>query len=543
MSDPEVTSVDPTVLIDRASQGSAKPTPKAAVPSPATGSEVVSVDPTDLIDRASQSEAPEPVEPTILVQREAPVRRPNPAPPARPAPAYHRREPEPSAVEPTVLITPTRREPQTSQRPGPSRSPAGPSLWARLTSPRPRPAPRTPAPRGGDRWSPTTRGVLLALAAVAVMGLLVLAIYAATRWLAPTGKLLTITKPEHGTIVGNGIECGTDGSTCSTTLSDNQLVELRALTDDGYLFKGWTGPCSPSGRVLMSEARTCGATFEATPVAPPAVVFSLTIEKPTGGTITFAPDIACGSIDSRCTASVQSGSLVKLDTLPDAGFKLLHFTGDCAPDGVTTMSVARTCGATFGQAAAAALPTGPRSGGGDHAASNTGPHIVQVDKPNPQPVAGPSTPPPAQNPAPAPPQVVPGPPVVKPDDVKPETAEEHAQKEIKRLVSQYCNALQTLDAAKVQQLFSNVDQGVLKDRFRQYKSLQCEITAPPEFNRLDASDAGGAEVKFGMKQVIQMRSGGAPLTVETVVTMVTSRMKYKSDWKIDRVDHVAKPKP
>ena len=51
----------------------------------------------------------------------------------------------------------------------------------------------------------------------------------------------------------------------------------------------------------------------------------------------------------------------------------------------------------------------------------------------------------------------------------------------------------------------------LRDQFRQYKTLRCTITEPPKFERLDASTAGGAQVKFGMKQEIQMRSGGAPI--------------------------------
>ena len=46
-----------------------------------------------------------------------------------------------------------------------------------------------------------------------------------------------------------------------------------------------------------------------------------------------------------------------------------------------------------------------------------------------------------------------------------------------------------------------------------------------------------------MKQVIQMKSNGAPQAVETIVTMVVSRTDLRSDWLIDRVQHEPKPKP
>ena len=58
-----------------------------------------------------------------------------------------------------------------------------------------------------------------------------------------------------------------------------------------------------------------------------------------------------------------------------------------------------------------------------------------------------------------------------------------------------------------------------------------------------ARPAGGAQIKFGMKQVIQMKSSGAPQAVETIVTMVVSRTDLRSDWLIDRVQHEPKPKP
>ncbi len=119
---------------------------------------------------------------------------------------------------------------------------------------------------------------------------------------------------------------------------------------------------------------------------------------------------------------------------------------------------------------------------------------------------------------------------------------EHAKEEIQQLVKEYCAELQTLKPDRIRRLFHLDNERELKARFREYKSLKCTVAAPPEYDRLDAGPAGGAQLKFGMKQVIEMRSGGAPKTLETIVTMLVSRKDFQSPWRIDRVDHAEKPK-
>ncbi|MPY91463.1 MAG: protein kinase [Luteitalea sp.] len=73
---------------------------------------------------------------------------------------------------------------------------------------------------------------------------------------------------------------------------------------------------------------------------------SLTITRPEGGTVS-ASGITCGTVASDCTATLAAGQTVQLRAEPDAGFAFGEFTGDCAPNGRTTMDAARTCGATF----------------------------------------------------------------------------------------------------------------------------------------------------------------------------------------------------
>jgi hypothetical protein len=569
MKDPEVTSIDPTVLIDRASQpAGGQPTgPQRGDSRTAKGPEVVSVDPTVLIDRASQPEAPEQVEPTMLVQREHLPRRSPQAPHRVTAPTSNERSP--LAVDPTVLITPG-----TRPAPGRPKSSAGvgsadASVWLRLKKlgSRQRSSTGRHASSGGTRrgnlWTPGIRGMLLVVAAVAVTALLVLAVIYIAPMFRSTGQLLTVTKPTHGTIVGGGLECGTAGSDCSTTRPDGAMVELTPLADDGYAFSSFTGPCAPSGRIIMSEARTCGAIFEPVSVTSSAVVWPLTITKPSGGTIMFAPDIVCGALEARCSADVSGGTPVKLRVQEEPGYAFLHFTGDCAPEGETTMTQARTCGATFGPAAAAPPSAPPIARVGTR--KSDAPLVTVNPPPESKPGAGTNPPSsstgdfpastnqdrlsagPAQLPQNGP-NVVPGPNPIPIDPNKtppppPITPEDHAKNEIQQLVKRYCSEYQTLQPARIQMVYPNVPQDVLKDRFREYKSLQCTVTAPPEFDRLDASEAGFAQVKFGMKQVIQMKSGGAPQTVETIVTMVLSRMNLHSPWLIDRLNHDLKPKP
>lgn len=106
----------------------------------------------------------------------------------------------------------------------------------------------------------------------------------------------------------------------------------------------------------------------------------------------------------------------------------------------------------------------------------------------------------------------------------------------------YCAALDSLNPARVRGLFHLDNERELRTRYREYKSLKCTISSPPEFDRLDASEAGGAQLKFGMKQVLEMKSGGAPGPTEYIVTMVVSRKGFQTPWLIDRVNYEVKPK-
>ena len=517
----------------------ATPTPPAGRPvqySQNAAPEVVSTDPTVLINRASRSPNTEPIEPTVLIRREDRQRRSEPDPFAAPLAAPR----SPAATsEPTVIV-------QRSSR-------------AASPPPPPSPPPARAASGGWrDRWLPSqkgpgaaaTRGVLIAVGAVALAAVLVVAGIFAVRAFWPSGQMLTVTKPIGGTILGPKIECGTRGSDCSVSLANGEAVELIAQPDDNYVFSGFTGDCAPTGRMAMTQSRTCGATFDKVGAPSAAATFPLTITKPSGGTI-LGVRIMCGTAGDDCSTEVPSGEAVTLHFRPDPGFTFVGFTGECDANGGTTMTSARTCGATFMQTSASVArgistvepprqqPLRPRVKEAPVEVSQ--PAAPKPAVPGPQPAPGTSPAPAIPVPAtPAPTAQTP----TTPDKPAPPpiSAEDHAKDEIQRLVTNYCASLETLDADRVKKLWPLAPMPTLKMQFKTYKSLRCTITSPPKFDRLDASASGGAQVKFGLKQQIQASSGGAPEVKEMEITMVVSRLNFQSAWLIDRILAVEKPK-
>jgi len=388
-------------------------------------------------------------------------------------------------------------------------------------------------------WTPGLQGAIVAVAAVAVAVLVVWGGIRAWQWLWPAGETLTLTMPRGGTIIGPGLQCGTRGSDCTTTRPTGEVVELDAQADDGYVFSGFTGDCAQTGRASMTQRRQCGATFDRVAAPPPAVTFKLTITKPMGGTVLGEQEVMCGTHGSECSADVPIGQHVSLSFQADNGWTFSQFTGDCPPDGVMTMTAAKTCGATFTQTSTPvanvvrSAPAGsPRPGSQKE--------TTEVTKPSPTP----QTPPPAESQPPVGPPVVESTPTNQGNPAEPPiTAEQHARKAIERLVKNYCTALETLKEDRVKEWFPLAPQAELRERFRHYKSLKCTVAPKLDFELLVASAAGAARVKFEMKQVIQWRNkGGAPETLETTVTMNVSRKDLSSDWQIDFVRHEAKPK-
>ena len=199
----------------------------------------------------------------------------------------------------------------------------------------------------------TQVAALVAAAVLLVAGAVGLGFWA---WGGGSGLMLTVTKPEGGTISGNGINCGTGGSDCTTTFAKGDPVDLRAEPDAGFLFSGFTGDCKQGGRTIMSAGRTCGATFTKIPDVAATPTFTLTIDMPKGGTI-VSEGITCGTMGAECTMNHPQGKLVPMKALADQEFTFKGFVGEgCSRSGETVMNVARRCGAVF-------VKDAPRAGG------------------------------------------------------------------------------------------------------------------------------------------------------------------------------------
>jgi Divergent InlB B-repeat domain len=541
--------------------------------------EATSVDPTILIDRASSTfQPPEYIEPTVVVQRDdLQRRREAAAPPPPPPPHYSRPSRSEPAPEPTMMIPPKRSTASASSDGGRS----GGLLdrvkdLAGASSPRARQSPSRSARQPGGFWTPTTRGAAMAVGGVVVAAILIVAVVALVRWLWPGGYVLTVARPLGGTIVGSGFQCGTRGSDCELTKAADDTVELKPVPDSGYVFSGFTGDCAPSGRVLMTKDKSCGATFGAVTAGGPADsggarAWTLTIEKPTGGTIVGDGGISCGTLGSTCNAQIPDGTPVVLTFQSDKDYQFMQFTGDCGAEGKFTMTGAKTCGASFAPTPTPIAVSRPRatppsagtSRPASAAPSSAGGGGGQAGSQPSLPTT--AAPPSAQNAAPAPsgqpgspgsqsgsgsPPAVSGPTGTvssstgvneKPPEVT-ITPEAHARREIGQLVKDYCAAMDTLQPDRLKKLYPQVDMAFHREAFRQYKSLKCSLVGDPEYDRLDASSAGGAQLKIGMKQQVEMKTGGAPKVLETIATFVVSRMSNQSPWLIDRLQHVPKPK-
>lgn len=134
-----------------------------------------------------------------------------------------------------------------------------------------------------------------------------------------------------------GIDCSSDGGTCSMTIGADQSVELIAETPAiGAEFVGWSGSCGGTDRCIVDATNdvVVGASFAAA---------SRTLTVVPSGTgaysVTSTPaGISCGSGPSSsqmCTLTVPKNTTVLLETAHDeATTELVGWTGDpgCSDD-------------------------------------------------------------------------------------------------------------------------------------------------------------------------------------------------------------------
>jgi hypothetical protein len=177
---------------------------------------------------------------------------------------------------------------------------------------------------------------------------------------------LTVNRPAGGTVIGGGVNCGTNGTNCQVTAAANSSIGLTATPDSGYSFAGWTGDCTgttSSFTVVLNGPKSCGATFVSAssppststplsdgglPIGPP---HTLTIVRPSGGTVK-GTGINCGTTAKSCQVTAPGPMNFALQATPDYGFAFLAWTGDCSGTSgsyLLALEGPRSCGASFVQ--------------------------------------------------------------------------------------------------------------------------------------------------------------------------------------------------
>jgi hypothetical protein len=87
-----------------------------------------------------------------------------------------------------------------------------------------------------------------------------------------------------------------------------------------------------------------------------------------------------------------------------------------------------------------------------------------------------------------------------------------AKKEIEEVLERYRKSYENLDYQGILSAFPNAP-GVIRDQFRQIKSLQYTFAGPPEYVKLDPY-AGTAVIDLAIKQTAQMKVGSGRPSVD-----------------------------
>lgn len=189
---------------------------------------------------------------------------------------------------------------------------------------------------------------------------------------------LTITPPSNGSITiktANEIDktcTKSEDKDCKTIHSKDTELELTAEAAEGFVFKEWQGDCTTNSTIngnkitfTMNTSKTCFALFELKPI-------TLTVDPaPDNGIVItyFTNDIICSNnkedlklicsnrteeFKQLCKATYSPNSQAILVAVPDIGFSLDSWSGDCHQEQqdsyvILTMDGNKTCSVTFKQ--------------------------------------------------------------------------------------------------------------------------------------------------------------------------------------------------
>lgn len=165
---------------------------------------------------------------------------------------------------------------------------------------------------------------------------------------------LTVAKAGAGVgnVSGPGISCGAD---CTEVYVENTSVTLTASPAPGYIFSGWSGPCSGTGNcnIVMNDVKFVTATFN-----PPTFTLNVTKTGDGTGTVNSSPaGISCGG---DCSEDFSTGSIVMITATPGSNSEFVEWTGSCMgtnPSCALNMDAPKSATATFNRTSFQATTT------------------------------------------------------------------------------------------------------------------------------------------------------------------------------------------
>ncbi len=188
---------------------------------------------------------------------------------------------------------------------------------------------------------------------------------------AAGNKKLTVNSSQNGkvTITNN---LNTDSKVCPddctpTDYPADTMVTLQAVANDGYVFQAWGDDCKDQVgdniTIKMDTSKTCSALFELKPV-------TLIVDPaPDNGIVItyFTNNITCGNnkedlklicsnrteeFKQLCSGTYSLNSQAILVAVPDIGFTLVNWGGDCSSEKtesyvILKMDQDKKCSVTF----------------------------------------------------------------------------------------------------------------------------------------------------------------------------------------------------
>ena len=114
----------------------------------------------------------------------------------------------------------------------------------------------------------------------------------------------------RGTIIADGINCGTNNDDCSQTYVQNTQVQLAANSNSNYSFSGWSSDCSGTDNpltVIMDSSKLCSASFAfMADTEPNQFTFTSQADVAINTAITSNPVIISG-INTATTTVISNG--------------------------------------------------------------------------------------------------------------------------------------------------------------------------------------------------------------------------------------------